>query len=125
MQATRAYHLVRTIASLGLDHAEALYGRELCQIARFTLRSHIAQKQANRARYAGATLKHAARQCQLVRNYRLHDMLSRREYRKASRYDFTAKESALMAQAFGSPFLERFDGLSLALADRFAHMPSA
>lgn len=130
MTATRAYHIVRVIANLGLDHAECLYGKDRCHQARFLLRQHIAQRQAKRARADGANAKYCARDTRKAggigdrETARHFEKLSRREYRKASQHDRTARLAFLMAQAVGDrsslarPFADRF-------ADRFAHMPIA
>lgn len=129
MNAIRAYSIVKVIASCGIAHAEALYGRDACNQARFTLRATVARKQARRARAAGALAKRCARGFNRRYDadgavYREWDMQSRRQYRQAARYDRTATVAADLAWLHapeGHSFRARLQGLR----DRLAHMPTA
>lgn len=102
MDPIRAYHIVRTIAACGLDNASALYGRDACSIARFTLRAHVARRQASRARTHGAGLKAAARLNAYRRGpaplTRFCEQHSKRQYRAALKHDRTAYRAGIQAE---------------------------
>jgi len=126
---SRARTIVSSIAAHGHSHAVALYGHHLCNWALFIMRGHIAQRQAKRARDEGAVGKRLARRNAARKGWvdisRAYEMFSRREYRKAARYDDTAQGAALMAMAheglvqFGPGYLRA------PACDRLAHFQPA
>jgi len=79
------------VCAVAQDVAGALvrYGRRMCDLARFTLRAVIADRQAERCRAAGASLKAGARRAgKFGQDYtrRILDAGSRRAYRAAAKH---------------------------------------